>query len=324
MQYRTLGRTGLNVSLLGFGTGGPRSFGQESEVTFEQQKALVHHCLDSGINLFDTAQGYGDSELLLARTLEGVPRDRYVLSSKWDHTEWKSARGTGKPDGPIWKDPEKIAEGVEERLQRLQTNHLDIFHIHGVMPEQSAVVADRFGPVITRLKEQGKIRFLSLSERFISDPKHEGCIAGMKRNPELWDIIMLKYGILNQWAAREALPRAQETGAGVMNMAAVRIKLPDPAKLETLIAEWKERELVGRDSVPDKNPLDWLIHDDVTSVVDAAYKFGADHPAIATLLTGTINIEHLKQNIAAMEQPRLPEDDHEKIVQLFSHIAEYA
>ncbi len=324
MQFRTLGRTGLRVSLLGFGTGGPRNFGQDSDITFEQQKALVHHCLDCGINLFDTAQGYGDSELLLARTLEGIRREQYVLSSKWSHTEWKSPSGTGKPDGPIWEDPEKVAEGVESSLQRLSTDHIDIFHLHGVLPDQSAIVADRFGPVIQRLKEQGKIRFLSLSERFISDPKHEGCVTGMKRDPELWDVIMLKYGILNQWASREALPLAQETGTGVMNMAAVRIKLPDPEKLEALIADWKQRELIDRDKVPDKRPLDWLIHDEVTSVVDAAYKFGADHPAVATLLTGTVNIEHLKQNIAAIERPQLLDSDKQRIIQLFSHIAEYA
>ena len=109
-----------------------------------------------------------------------------------------------------------------------------------------------------------------------------------------------------------------------MNMAAVRIKLPDPAKLEGLIADWKQRELIDRDSVSDKKPLDWSIHDGVTSVVDAAYKFGADHPAVATLLTGTANIEHLKQNIAAMERPQLPQSDRQRIIQLFGHIAEYA
>ena len=324
MQYRILGRTGLKVSLFGFGTGGPRSFGQDSDVTFEQQRALVQRCLDRGINLFDTAQGYGDSELLLGRTLEDIPREQYVLSSKWSHTEWKSPSGTGKPDGPLWEDPEKLAEGVELSLQRLRTDHIDIFHLHGVLPYQAALVADRFGPVAERLKEQGKIRFLSLSERFISDPKHEGCVAGMKRDPQLWDVIIIKYGILNQWAAREALPLAQDTGVGVMNMAAVRIKLPDPVKLEALIADWKQRELIDRDSLPDKDPLGWLIHDGVTSVVDAAYKFGADHSAIATLLTGTINIEHLEQNIASMEKPELPESDKQKIIQLFSHIAEYA
>jgi len=95
-------------------------------------------------------------------------------------------------------------------------------------------------------------------------------------------------------------------------------------KLEALIADWKQRQLIDHDSVPDKDPLGWLLHDGVTSVTDAAYKFGADHSAVGTLLTGTANIEHLEQNIAAMQQPQLPEDDKQKLIQLFSHIAEYA
>ena len=324
MRYRTLGRTGLKVSLLSFGTGGPRVFGQDSGVTAEQQQALVRRCFDSGINLFDTAQGYQESELLLAAALEGIPREQYLLSSKWSHTEWKSPRGTGEPDGPVWEDPEKLTEGVERSLQRLRTDHIDIFHLHGVLPEHCAVVADRFGPVAERLKEQGKIRFLCLSERFISDPRHEAVVTGLKRDPQLWDTVMIKYGILNQWAAREALPLAQETGAGVMNMAAVRIKLPDPAKLEELIADWKQRGLIDGDSVPDEDPLGWLVHDGVTSVVDAAYKFAADHAAVGTVLTGTADIEHLEQNIASLEQPYLPETDKQRLAELFGHIGEYA
>lgn len=323
MQYRILGRTGLKVSLLGFGTGGPSVFGQEAGISAEQQRALVKRCFDLGINVFDTAHGYKDSEVQLGRALAGIPRDSYVLSSKWSHTEWKSPAGTGDPDGPIWEDPGKMVEGVELSLKRLQTHYLDIFHLHGVRAQHCAVAAERFGPVAERLKEQGKIRFLCLSERYIVDPKHKAIVTGLNRDPQLWDVIMLKYGILNQWAAREALPLAQQTGAGVMNMAAVRIKLPDPAKLEALIADWKQRGLIDRDSVPDKNPLGWLVHDGVTSMIDAAYKYGVDHPAIATLLTGTANIEHLEQNVASIDKPHLPEPDKHKLAQVFSHIAEY-
>ena len=324
MEYRILGRTGLKVSLLSFGTGGPRVFGQDTGISAAEQKALIHRCLDAGINLFDTAQGYGESEVQLSRALDGVPREDYILSTKWDHVEWKLPHGAGKPDGPVWEDPEKLAAGVDVSLRRLRTDHIDIFHIHGVRPEDCALVADRFGPVVVRLKEQGKIRFLSLSERFISDPGHQVIVTGLKRDPQLWDVIMFKYGILNQWAAREALPLAQQTGTGVMNMAAVRIKLPDPAKLEELIADWKERGLVDRDALADKNPMGWLVHDGVTSVVDAAYKYGADHPAVATVLTGTANIEHLEQNIASMRQPSLPDADKKRLAELFGHIAEYA
>ena len=324
MQYRILGRTGLKVSLLGFGTGGPSVFGQDAGISAEQQKSLVQRCFDLGINVFDTAQGYIDSEVQLGRALEGIRRDAYVLSSKWSHTEWKSPTGTGEPDGPIWADPEKMVEGVELSLQRLQTDYLDVFHLHGVLPQHCAIVADRFGPVAQRLKEQGKIRFLCLSERYIVDPKHETIVAGLKRDPQLWDVVMLKYGILNQYAAKEVLPLALEHAAGVMNMAPVRIKLPDPGLLEELIADWKARGLIPADALPDRDPLGWLVQGDVDSAVSAGYRFAADHPAVGTVLTGTANIAHLEQNVAALAKPTFPDAHKRRLIELFSEIAEYA
>ena len=324
MQYRTLGRTGLEVSVIGFGTGGPSMFGQEAGLTPEQQKALVHRCLELGINLFDTAQKYGESERMLRRALEGVPRDSYILSTKWAHATTRSPGGVGGKDGPIHKDPQALVKGVEESLRRLGTDHIEIMHLHGLRIEQYDEVVERFGPVVARLKEQGKFRFIALSERYIADPRHEAVVMGLENDPDLWDVVMLKYGILNQWADRKALPLALEHGTGVMNMAAVRIKLPDPVKLKTLIADWKDRGLIGRRSVPDTDPLGWLVRDGVTSVIDAAYRFGLDHPAVSTLLTGTANIDHLEQNVRAANAPPLPESDKQRLRCLCGAIAEYA
>ena len=135
---------------------------------------------------------------------------------------------------------------------------------------------------------------------------------------------MLKYGILNQIAAKEVLPLAMKNGVGVINMAAVRIKLPNPDKLEEQIAEWKTKGMIDKNSLPDSNPLDWLIHDNVTSVINAGYKFAASHPAISSVLTGTASINHLEENVASLEDPSLPETDKEKLIDLFGDIAEYA
>ncbi|MGD2128295.1 MAG: aldo/keto reductase, partial [Lysobacterales bacterium] len=83
MRYRRLGRTGLEVSLLGLGSGGPNQFGQLRSVPRSQVVSLVRYALDLGVNFFDTAAAYADSEEILAEALSGVPRDRYLLASKF-------------------------------------------------------------------------------------------------------------------------------------------------------------------------------------------------------------------------------------------------
>jgi aryl-alcohol dehydrogenase-like predicted oxidoreductase len=146
----------------------------------------------------------------------------------------------------------------------------------------------------------------------------------LKTDPELWDVIELKYGVLNQLPAKEMFPIAQEHGVGIMNMAAIRVKLPDPALLVELMSEWKASGYIGDDSVPDSDPLGWLVHAEVDSVVAAGYKFAADHPAVATVITGTTDLDHLEANAAALEKPYLPDADTQRVRELFGHIVEYA
>ena len=324
MHYRTLGKTGLKVSLMGFGTGGPSSFGQSSDATRDEQVSLVRRCLELGVNLFDTSSQYGRSEEILGWALAGVPRDSYILSTKWSHARSWSPPGVGGKDGSLVEDPQEMIEGVENSLSRLGTDYVDILHFHGLRSEQYHEVVKRFGPVVDRLKEQGKIRFIGFSERFIADAGHNTAALALRTHPDLWDTIMLKYGILNQYAVKEVFPLAEKHGTGILNMAAVRIKLPNPDQLTALIADWKGRGLIEPSAVPDVDPLGWLVHDDVGSVIEAGYKFAADHPAVATVLTGTANIKHLEQNVAALEEPYLPELDKQRLIELFAEIAEYA
>jgi aryl-alcohol dehydrogenase-like predicted oxidoreductase len=93
MQYRTLGRTGLQVSLVSLGTGGPSNFGQRTGLDLQGQKALIREALDLGINFFDTAAAYRDSEKLLGQALQDVPRDKYILATK------ASILGRGENEG---------------------------------------------------------------------------------------------------------------------------------------------------------------------------------------------------------------------------------
>ncbi len=314
MEYRTLGRTGFEVSLLSLGSGGARVLGQALGYTQDEQTALVRRALDLGVNLIDTSAQYRDSEAILGRALEGVPRDSYFLATKWLALE----------DGKLVPDPALLTKGVEESLSRLRTDYVDVMMFHGPMPDEYPGIVDKVYPAMARLREQGKVRAVGISTRYVMDPAQVTARLALERNPELFDVVMLKYGILNQHAAERMLPLAMEHNVGIMNMAVIREKLPDPALLEQLVRDWKAAGHVPADALPDEDPLGWLVRDDVDSVVTAGYKFAADHPAIGTVVTGTASIGHLESNAAALETPRLPPEDTRRLKELFGHIVEYA
>jgi len=312
MQYRTLGRTGLEVSLVSYGSGGPSKLGQSTGLTAAEQDALVRRCLDLRINFIDSAAGYGDSEEILGRALEGIPRDSYIMATKFPPRKGDELK----------EEPAELLASVERSLSRLRMDYIDVMQFHGVRPEHYEAVVERFYPTMKELQEQGKIRFIGISEQFFADPAHRSMTLALQRHPELWDTVMLKYGILNQYAAKEALPLAEKHNVGVLNMASVRVKLTRPDELQELIAEWKQRGAIPPDSLPDQDPLGWVVRGDVDSVVSAGYKFAADHPAVSTVITGTSRIENLERNVAALEQPVLPAEDKERLVELFGELAE--
>ena len=309
---------------MSFGTGGPSGFGTAQGGAREQRKRIIRRCLDLGINYFDTSALYGESEEILGWSLDGIARDSYYLATKWSATRWWSPPGVGGQDGPLHDDPRAVTEGVENSLKRLRADHIDIMYFHGLRPEHYDVVVERFYPAMDRLRQEGKIRFVGVAGRYIVDPSHQTVIKAIKTHPEYWDAVMLKYGILNQCAARQALPLALKRSIGVVNMSAVRSKLSNPQQLEDLMADWKRRRLISPDGLRDSDPLGWLVHDDLDSVINAGYRFGADHEAISTVLTGTTSIAHLEANVAGMRSPSLPEQDRARLQKLFGHIAEWA
>ena len=299
--------------MVSYGSGGPSKLGQNTGLTSNDQDRLIHRCIDAGVNLFDTSEAYGDSEAILARGLKGAPRDSYVLATKCRYLD----------RGGVMRTPEDIARSIENSLVRLQVDCVDILQFHVFNSRHYFDVVEQHYPVLKRFQEQGKIRFIGFSEQFMVEHDHKGVVLALETHPELWDVIQLKYGILNQSAAWKALPLAIEHNVGIVNMAAVRIKLVRPELLRDQVAEWKREGLVPQNAVPDDDPLGWLIHDEVDSVISAGYKFAADHPGISTVLTGTSSIPHLEDNLKAMEEPALVEHDKRRLQELFGEIAIY-
>ncbi len=310
MLYRTLGRTGLGVSVASLGTGGPSRLGQQTHGDEAQARHVIHRALELGVNLIDSAANYGDSEAILGRALADTSRSRYVLATKFFPY---------RDDGAIIAE-EEVAESCERSLRRFNTDVIDIYQFHSVVPESYRDVVDQLYPAVARLKEQGKIRFIGVTEYFFPDPAHK--MLELALADDLWDTIMVKYGILNVSAEWKVLPLAKKRNVGVMNMSPVRVKMTRPYELRKVIRRWKDAGLLAEEAVWDDGPLDFLVRGAVSTVVAAGYKFGAAHDAIATVLFGTGNVAHLEDNIAAILGPPLPDEDSDRIRELFGHLAE--
>ena len=309
MLYRTLGRTGLRVSLLGIGTGGPSNFGQSTGVPEADIHHLVKRALDVGVNIFDTAAGYRDSEAILGRALKGVPRDRYYLATKF----------TPEREEEVVK-PEDVVASVERSLTRLRTEAVEVLQFHGVRPQRYRAVMERLLPTVLKLRDQGKCRWIGITEQYGEDGAHE--TLQMALEDDYFATAMVGYNMLNQSADRLVYPQCLEHNVGVFIMFAVRRVLASPARLEQTIADLKQRGLVAPDAVPDRQPLDWLIHGSVDSIASAAYKFTAMHPAVSTVLSGTANPEHFESNLRALEDPVMPDADYGRLHDLFGHITD--
>ena len=310
MLYRTLGKSGIPVSIASYGAGGPSQFGKAAGLTARQRRELIARALDLGINLFDTSANYGDSEVWLGQALKGVSRDSYLIATKWS---WK-----GSAQLP---PPESLTRSVEQSMTRLNIDYIDVMQIHGILPGTYHEITEKYASTLLKLKQDGKTRLIGFSEMMTEDPRHTVPQTALEDHPDIWDTIMLKYGILNQYAAKNVLPLAQKHGIAILNMAPVRFTLTRRHEYEQLLDDWREQGEIDVDHPKIKDGLDWLLSDDVPSVIAAGYKFAADHPAISTVITGTSNPKHLEDNVSAFENPALPTEHTQVLKQLLENSA---
>ena len=309
MHFRRFGRTELQVSVIGLGSGGPSQLGQTTGVQPEQSVALVRRALDLGINLIDTSVRYKECEVLIGRAIKEIPRASVVLATKFHPVDL--GRGELFDEGDL-------QSSLERSLQRLGVDHVDLFQFHGVMPQYYEEVVERFLPATLRCKEEGKFRFLGITEKYNQDGRHTMLQRAL--SDDHFDSIMVGYNLLAPGAEHSILPEAKKCDVGVMGMFAVRKALSDPVRLTESIRELKEKGVIPENELAGDRPLDWLIGDQVDSVTSAAYKFVAGHPDISSVLCGTGNISHLEANVNAVLGPSLPDKHRKRLLELFGEV----
>jgi len=153
MQTRTLGRTGMEVSLLGYGAMELRGPPQSPDLSDAEAGQLLNAVLDGGVTLIDTSISYGRSEELIGRHL-AHRRDDYVLASKC------GCIPTSPMDHDFRRD--NIRAGTEQSLRRLATDHLDVLQVHA-SPSRTQMEVDGTIETLMELREEGKVRWIGMS-----------------------------------------------------------------------------------------------------------------------------------------------------------------
>ena len=307
MEYKTLGRTGLRVSVVGLGAGGPSRLGKSTGRSQAESIAVVSRALALGINYIDTAEAYGTEELI-GKAIQGIDRDRLVISSK---------KGAFRKRVPI--APQEYAAGIEASLQRLGVETIDVFHVHGPKADQYPYVRAEIVPCLQRLQQEGKIRHLAISEHFRTDLAHE--VLQQAIADDVFDVVMVGFNILNQTARQLVLPDTQAKGVATECMFAVRRAFSNPERLRQILAELIESGEIQADAVDLTAPLAWVLTEsDASTMTEAAYRFCRHEPGIDVVLTGTGNILHLQENVNSLLRPPLPTAVTERLQQIFGQV----
>jgi 1-deoxyxylulose-5-phosphate synthase len=288
LLYRTLGRTNLKVSALALGTVelgmdyGIRVPGHYGRPTEDEAISLVHAAMDGGINLIDTARGYGASESVLGKALQGR-REQVVLATKVS-TQGKTGEA---PVGAALR--RQMLSSLETSLQELQTEWVDIWQIHNLdqpLLEQLDLLAEVFDEV----RRQGKVRWVGASTYGVEMP-----LAAVRA--DLFDLLQVTYSVLDQRLGDEFLPLAAAHNIGVVVrsvlLQGVLTERGDylPDHLETLRSRSRQFRRIVADQGNGMSPA------------QAAIAFGLNHPQIGAVLLGVRSQEELVEGLHAVSTP---------------------
>jgi aryl-alcohol dehydrogenase-like predicted oxidoreductase len=306
MQSVVLGRTGLSVSVVGLGCGGHSRLGMTSGADEGQASRVVSAALDLGIDFIDTARAYG-TEGAVGRAIRGR-RDSVVLSTK------------ALPAGASGlMSAQDLRESLELSLSRLGTDYVDIFHLHGVLADQYGHCVDVLLPELVRARDAGKVRFIGITERFGTDTNHAMLERALP--DDHFDVIMVGHNLLNPSARRSVFPLTLEHDVGTLIMFAVRRALTNRERAGAVVEKLIEAGAIDAKTVERTDPLGFVAaHRDVKSLIEAAYRYCRYEPGAHVILTGTGNVEHLRENVDAILAPPLPRELAEKLDRIFGNV----
>jgi aryl-alcohol dehydrogenase-like predicted oxidoreductase len=282
LPKRQLGRTGLQVTTLGYGSMELRGAPRARETTEAQAETILNAVLDAGINFIDTSIDYGVSEERIGRYI-AHRRSEYYLASKCGCLVGAPAiRGQTSPH-VFTRD--NILAGVEQSLRRMKTDYLDLVQFH-ISPSKQTLEENGALDTVLQLRDAGKVRFIGMS----------GTLPHLKDHIAMgvFDVFQIPYSAMER--EHEAMiSAASAAGSGIIIRGGAAKGAPSEGKQSGLQWErWQAARL--QDLLGDMTPMEFIL------------RFTFSNPDLDTTIVGTANPAHLQDNVAMLERGPLPPD----------------
>ena len=267
-----LGRTGLEVTRLGYGTA------HRTPVTDEEADTLLNVVVDSGINFFDTARDYRRSEFHIGRFLS----HRYSEFSVATKCGCTDSDGTRNFSDHVWTR-ENLLDGLRVSLKRLKTDAIDVMQPHIPTVEE----CERGGvvEVLQEMRDEGKVRWLGMSSTLPHLPVFISW--------GVFDTFQIPYSALDR-VHEDWITRAAEAGAGIIVRGGIGWGEPGVGQGPTDL--WEKFEQAGLDE----------LREEEESRSAFVLRFTLTHPHAHTIIVGTTNARHLQENIETVRRGPLP------------------
>ena len=308
MKYRTLGKTGLRVSIVGLGT--MVHAGHFGPMKDSESLEAIETALELGVNFIDTSDAYGAGygENLLGNAFKGR-RDKIVIATKGGNVM------VGPNRGKRIFEPDYISRVMDESLRRLQTDYIDLYQLHN--PTVEVIERGAVWEVLERAKKAGKIRHYGVS----INSTEEGTAAVKDGRAET---IQVEYNLLAQEPAETFFPAAQQANIGVIARVPLKrgiltgkLKQSDEQRFQG--EDVRARSFKGEafaQELAKAEQLKFLAHGPVQSLGQAAIAFCIAHPAVSVVIPGARNAEQMRENASAADV-EIPVADLEKISDLW-------
>ncbi|MFN7905283.1 MAG: aldo/keto reductase [Pseudobdellovibrionaceae bacterium] len=301
MEHRQLGRSGLRVPVLCFGTatfgGGTDFFKAWGSTQVSEAKKMVQICLDAGVNFFDTANGYsnGLAEEILGQVLQGL-RSQVLISTK-------ATFPMGKGENDYGSSRYHLIRSCEDSLRRLQTDHIDVYHMHGF---DGTTAMEETLRALDDLVQSGKIRYIACSN-FSGWQVMKASAISEKYGWSKYVAHQAYYSLLGREFEWELMPVGDDQGLGTIIWSPLaggaltgKISRKKPAPPDSRVGTIDFVPFEKEKLFDVVDALDEVSQETGKTISQVALNWLLQRPTVSSLIIGARNEAQLKQNLGAV------------------------